>query len=110
MAKPAEQKASEQVTPYTEEELSAAIDALGELKAQMAALENAETAIKKRLTKTIGTGAAEGAMFRVTVTVSQRETLDMEAVRNHLSPQFIRAHTTTKDVTTLRVTARKGEE
>ena len=90
--------------------VGALVDELGELKAQIAELEKKESALKKQIQEAVGTGAAEGSLFRVTVTVSQRETLDMEAVRNHLSPQFIRAHTTSKDVTTIRVTARKGDE
>jgi hypothetical protein len=54
-------------------------------------------------------GAFEGETFRVSVSLSQRETLDMEAVRKHLSPQFIRAHTQLTDVTTVRVSARTGK-
>jgi hypothetical protein len=41
------------------------------------------------------------------VFVQQRDTLDMKAVRDHLSRQFIAAHTNTSDVTVLKVTARQ---
>jgi hypothetical protein len=53
--------------------------------------------------------AEEGELFRVTVTNAVRETLDMEAVREKLSPQFIRAHTKETFYTTVRVTARKSD-
>ena len=85
------------------------IDAMGELKAQIAALESQYNKHKNLIVEEQGAGAYEGEMFRVSVSVSTRETLDMEAVRNHLSPQFIRAHTKVSETTTVRVTARKGD-
>lgn len=88
--------------------VSKLIDELGQLKAQIADLEKREEKLKADLRAT-GVKVAEGELFRVTVTTSDRETLDMEAVRNHLSPQFIRAHTKISQTTTIRVTARKGE-
>ena len=84
------------------------IDRMGQLKAQMASLETEYDKLKATLVEEVGVGAFEGEMFRVSVSVSSRETLDMEAVRNHLSPQFIRAHTKVSETTTVRVTARKG--
>jgi hypothetical protein len=96
------------MTDYTTLSLEAQIDALGQLKAQIADLESQESKLKKAITGA-GAGAYEGSLFRVTVTISSRETLDMEAVRKHLSPQFIRAHTRASETTTVRVTARKGE-
>jgi len=96
------------MTDYTTLSLEAQIDALGQLKAQIADLESQESKLKKAITAS-GAGAYEGSLFRVTVTISSRETLDMEAVRKHLSPQFIRAHTRSSETTTVRVTARKGE-
>lgn len=92
----------------TEQELSSVIDELGALKAQIADLEKKESILKKSIIDS-GVRVFEGDLFRVTVSVSERENLDMEAVRNKLSPQFLAAHTTVKEVTTLRVTARKGE-
>ena len=85
------------------------IDIMGELKAQIAALESQYNKHKNTIVEELGAGAYEGEIFRVSVSVSTRETLDMEAVRNHLSPQFIRAHTKVSETTTVRVTARKGE-
>lgn len=84
------------------------IDRMGQLKAQMASLDTEYDKLKATLVEEVGVGAFEGEMFRVSVSVSFRETLDMEAVRNHLSPKFIRAHTKVSETTTVRVTARKG--
>lgn len=85
------------------------IDQLGDLKARIAALEAEKTKLQDSIVEQVGVGAYEGDTFRVSISASQRETLDMEAVRNHLSPQFIRAHTKVSDVITVRVSARKGK-
>lgn len=82
------------------------IDALGEIKARIADLEKIEKDLRERVVA-MGVGAHEGDTFRATVSVSEREKLDMDAVRQKLSPQFIRAHTTVSDVTMVRVVARK---
>ena len=100
-------KATEPI--LSEEQLIKVIDALGDLKAEIANLEQIEAKLKKQIIDS-GVRVFEGELFRVTVSVLERETLDMEAVRNKLSPQFIEAHTSVKEVTTLRVSARKGEE
>ena len=85
------------------------VDLMGQLKAQMANLDNDYDKLKSLMLEDAGIGAFEGETFRVTITITTRETLDMEAVRNHLSPQFIRAHTRTTESPTVRVTARKGK-
>lgn len=82
------------------------IDRLGELKAKIAELQSEEKALKTEIIN-LGEGAHDGDLFRATVSFSERETLDMEAVREKLSPQFIRAHTNLTPVTTVRVVARK---
>jgi hypothetical protein len=82
------------------------IDDLGKLKAQIADLEKQEKALKAQL-EHLEPGAYEGRLFRVSISVSDRETLDMEAVREKLTPQFIRAHTNVTTVRALRVVARK---
>jgi hypothetical protein len=87
--------------------LTAAIDRLGLLKAQLAELKREEEALKAVMLEQ-GVGAYEGELFRVTVSHSERETLDMTAVREHLSYQFIAAHTIVTSVTTVRVTARNN--
>lgn len=88
--------------------ISSTIDELGNLKAQIADLKKREDELKDIL-ESAGVTKAEGDLFRVTITESVRETLDMEAVREKLSPQFIRAHTKETKYVTVRVTARKGE-
>jgi hypothetical protein len=89
--------------------LTAAIDDLGRLLAEKAALELKIKAIKADLGE-LEDGAYEGDLFRVTVTHSTRDTLDMKAVRAKLSRQFIQANTTTSEVVTINCKARTGEE
>jgi hypothetical protein len=84
------------------------VDALGEIKAAIANLE-AQAKVFHAQIVAMGVGAHEGDVFRATVSVADRDTLDMVAVREKLSPQFISAHTTTKAVTTVRVVARNGK-
>jgi hypothetical protein len=81
------------------------VDALGNLKAEMAALAERERNIKAQLIQA-GVDELEGDLFRCTISKSERESLNMEAVREKLSPQFIRCHTKTVPVTTVRVVAR----
>jgi N-methylhydantoinase B/oxoprolinase/acetone carboxylase alpha subunit len=85
--------------------LTSAIDRLGNVKAQIAALKKEEDTLKAVLIEN-GPGAYEGEIWRATVSVADRETLDMDAVREKLSVQFIRAHTNVAEVTTVRVVAR----
>ena len=92
----------------TKTNLTATIDALGNLKAQIAALEIEEKKLKEALGD-LKPGAYEGEIFRLTISETERETLDMKAVREKLSPQFIAAHTNVAKVRALRVVARTGE-
>lgn len=92
----------------TKTNLTATIDALGALKAEIAKLELQEKALKKALAD-LAPGAYEGELFRLAISQSTRCTLDMDAVREKLSPQFIAAHTRETDVRTLKVSARTGE-
>jgi hypothetical protein len=84
--------------------LAAAIDRLGMIKAQIAGLKREYNDIHNVLT-TCGPGTYEGDLFCATVSVGERETLDLDAVRDKLSPQFIAAHTNRTEITTVRVTA-----
>jgi hypothetical protein len=81
------------------------VDDLGHLQAQAADIAARMNEIKSQLVSA-GVDAIEGDLFRVTVSHSERETLDMEAVREKLTPQFIRAHTRVTPVTTVRCKAR----
>jgi hypothetical protein len=84
------------------------VDRLGYLKAQIAELKREENDLKAELIEE-GPGAYEGDDYRATVSVTERETLDMKAVREKLTAQFIRAHTNVTEVTTVRVVARNGK-
>jgi hypothetical protein len=88
--------------------LTSAIDRLGVVKAQLAALKREEDELKAVLVEN-GPGAYEGDLYRATVSQFDKETLDMDAVREKLSPQFIRAHTNVTPVTAVRVVARIGK-
>jgi len=81
------------------------VDRIGTLKAEVAAQMDELKALEAEL-KAPGPGRTQGDLFEATVTISERDTLDMKAVRAKLSRQFIAANTTTTEVTTLRVTAR----
>lgn len=86
--------------------LQTLVDDLGRLQAQIAELSAKEKAIKAALIAA-GVGAYEGELFRASVSASERETLDMKAVREKLTPQFMRAHTKVTQVNTVRVSAKK---
>jgi hypothetical protein len=83
-----------------------AVDRLGVLMAEIARLEKEASKIKETI-KAHGVGTVEGDLFQATVSVSERATLDMDAVRAKLSPQFITAHTRLTQVVAVRVAARK---
>lgn len=87
--------------------LSKTIDALGDIRAQIAELTIKEKALKEALGD-LKPGNYEGDIFRVSITQVDRETLDMKAVREKLSPQFIAAHTNVTPVRTIKVAARSG--
>jgi hypothetical protein len=89
----------------TNENLRPLIDDLGRIRAELAELSKRERELKDQLIG-LGEGAYDGDLFRATVSRSERETLDMEAVRSKLTPQFVRAHTRVTPVTTVRVSAR----
>jgi hypothetical protein len=91
------------------------IDEYGLLAAQIADLEAKRDALKQRLIA--GEGLAkggkdgpayvgEGQLFRVSVTKGVRESLDIAAVRQKLSPQFIRANTIATEFVSVRCVAR----
>lgn len=82
------------------------VDKIGMLKALLAPqLKLLEDDLAKL--KAMGPKVYEGKLYEVNVFDQERNTLDMDAVREKLSPQFITAHTTTKDVRIAKVQARK---
>jgi len=91
---------------YVPAELVALVDDIGLLKAQIAPLEAKLKAAQAKL-KAHGDGRYEGTLWAATVSTSERSTLDMEAVREKLTHQFIAAHTRVSEVTVVKVTAKK---
>jgi len=91
---------------YIPAELAAAVDAIGALKAAIAPLEAKLKAAQAKL-KAQGDGRYEGLLYDATVFTSERSTLDLDAVREKLSVQFLTAHTRTSEVVTVKVTAKK---
>jgi hypothetical protein len=88
--------------------LTTTIDRLGVILAQKAELIAEEKLLKGVLVDN-GAGAYEGDFYRATVSIAERGTLDMKAVREKLTAQFIRAHTNVTEVTTVKVVARNGK-
>jgi hypothetical protein len=77
-------------------------DQIGLLKAEIAPALAKLSVLEKQL-KAFGVGK----YYEANVFTQERDTLDLAAVREKLSAQFIRAHTTTKEVTVLKLTARQ---
>ena len=91
---------------YIPAELAAAVDEIGVLKAAIAPLEAKLKALQAKL-KAVGDGRYEGLLYDATVFTSERSTLDMAAVKEKLSVQFLTAHTSVTEVVTIKVTAKK---
>jgi len=90
------------------------VDRLGNIKAQIAELEEAEKLARDEIVA-LGLKEVEGDMFRATVSTAERAGRDAafkakieELIEEHLSAQYVRAHTTSTPVTSVRVAARKG--
>ncbi len=78
-----------------------AVDQLGDIRAQIKSLEETEVALKAIIAEQ-GVGLYEGDNYIAEVLQSERNNLDMAAVRAKLTPQFIAAHTTTTKITTVK--------
>jgi hypothetical protein len=88
-----EQAAERLVTLLNERSnIAPLIDELGDVKAQIAKLEKRETELKKEL-KALGIGTHVGTRYVMTLSEQERDVLDMKAVKEKLSSQFIVAHT-----------------
>jgi hypothetical protein len=85
---------------------AAIVDQLGALKAQISALTEQESALKKALTES-GFAEINGELFRATVTWTERETLNTEAVRAILTADQVRVCTRVTEIMAVRVVARK---
>lgn len=84
-------------------------DELGIIRAQMADLKEREKEIRGEFIAA-GVTAVEGETFRAVVVESMRTTIDWKAVSAKLQPsrQLVTAHTTEKEVVSIRVNARRG--
>jgi len=87
--------------------MSHPVDSFGFLKAQLAEMEKQADAIRAQIIA-LGTGAHEGDVFRATVSIADRESVCWKSVAEKLNPsyQLIAAHTSRKEVTTVRIVAR----
>ena len=86
-----------------------AADRLGAIKAQLAEIKKIEDALKAELTA-LGVGSYEGDMFRATVSITEKVTVDWKAVCEKLEPsrQLVTAHTSHTSFPVVRVFARKA--
>jgi len=80
------------------------VDELGALKAQIAELTAREKEITNLL-KAANEAAIDGELFRVTISDSERETLDTKALRRD-HPEIAAEYVKTTHVTTVRCGAR----
>lgn len=97
------------------------VDNIGYLKADIAERETREKALRDFIVA-LGAGAYDGEVFRATVSVADRTTIDWKGIAETLKPslrlprdkwsdqivEMVDNHTAAKPVTTLRVVARNG--
>ena len=90
-------------------EVAGLADELGALRAQMADLKDREREIRDTLIAA-GVKALEDDTFRALVVESIRTMIDWKTVAAKLKPsrQLVTAHTTEKEVISIRVNARRG--
>jgi RNA-binding protein YlmH len=84
-------------------------DELGIIRAKMADLKDREVEIREVMIAA-GISAFEDKKFRAVVVESLRTMIDWKSVAAKLEPshQLVSAHTTQKDVISIRVSARRG--
>lgn len=73
------------------------IDQLAKIKVQKMKLEKDHAELLNSI-KANGAGTYEGTEFDLTISVSERKNLDMKAVREKLSRQFIVANTKVSEI------------
>ncbi len=83
-----------------------AVDELAEVKAKIAALQEKEKAIVAAL-KATGRDRIVGTLHECTVSLSERTTVDVKALRADLGDDLIKPYERVTMVETLKVTARK---
>jgi hypothetical protein len=103
-------KATGDLTPITTRHnlpLGEIVDQLGRVKAEAAEIKAREDLLKLELTAR-GVTEAEGDLFRATVTVASRWTLDAERVKSEMGVGWFDTRCKIGTVTTVRVSARTG--
>jgi hypothetical protein len=82
-----------------------AVDRLGRVQAEIAALREEEAALKAQV---LESGDVEGALFKAAIVEQNRKTTSWQKVCQKLNPSFqlIAAHTKVTKVTSVKVTAR----
>ena len=97
------------MSKVTEQDLHGLADELGSLRAQMADLKDRESDIREMFISA-GVHSLEDERFRAVVVESLRTTVNWKAVAAKLEPshQLVTAHTTEKEVISIRVNARRG--
>lgn len=90
-------------------QLSALADELGNVRNEIATLKDRERDIREKLIKA-GVTSIEGETFRATVVEQIRTLIDWKAVAAKLNPsrQLVTAHTTNKEVISIRMSTRTG--
>ena len=85
------------------------VDELGQVNAEIAALQEEAKALKTELKSRIAEGsAAEGDLFRASHSVQHRSSVDWKTVAAKLNPsrQLVQAHTKESEVHTIKVSGR----
>ncbi len=90
-------------------EVAGLADELGAIRAQQADLKDREREIRETLIES-GITTLEDDIFRALVVESMRTMIDWKAVAAKLKPshQLLTAHTTEREVISIRVSARRG--
>lgn len=90
-------------------EVAGLADELGLIRAQLADLKNREREIRETMIEA-GVDVLEDETFRALVVESMRTMIDWKAIAAKLKPsrQLVTAHTTEKEVISIRVSARRG--
>lgn len=85
------------------------VDDIGELKAQIAPLEEKLKKLQAKLAEK-GKGAYEGYKYDASVSIFDRTKYNMDAIREKLSPQFLSANSSQYSVTVVKTVAKRREQ
>ncbi len=89
-------------------------DELGQIRAEIREMQKVAKGMElliKAQAESTGADSIEGDLFRVAIVTQTRQTIDWRAIAKGMSPSFQRvtANTTSKTVTSIKVTAHKKE-